>query len=345
MAETIFEVGEWKKKFTGFQEIPKGNEKVAYVFFQSNNNSKFLVTTEKRKIMAAELRMGKYDRIMTIYRGEFDHVIRKNVACEEDGHSFDLVLTFHYYIKNPEHIYLKQINQVGVELEKALFRMEFDLGRKFGFREGIRLEEALLDQIEERFHDLSYLTIRYEIQLTPDHVAQKILEREKAHEIAEHDSDLSTIEDKNKLENEYDLEQMRLEREKELAVLAAELNRLKVEGVGALFERFGANAGNLIDLANGDLTGAQMSEILNRNKKENLEALIELRNSGIMVDHVIESMIPSLMLDGKGASGGGSEYLKLGESYHGPETGTGKEGALENGFQWNDSDKEDGTVE
>lgn len=345
MADTIFEISELQKKFTGFQEIPKGNERIAYVFFQSKDNSRYLITTEKRKIMAAELRMGKYDRIMTIYRGEFESVIRKNIACAEEGHYFSLELNVHYYIKNPEYIYKEKINQVSAELEKALFRIEFDLGGSYGFRENFKLEERLLELMDMKFKALDYLSIRSEIKIIPDNIALKIIEREQAHEINEHDSDLSTIEDRNQMVNQYDLEQMRLEREKEIASLTAEVNRLKVEGIGALFERYGANAGNLMDLAKGDLSGTRMSEILNQNKKDNLHILMQMHENGIMVDRAIENMIPSLILDNHGIAESGIGKVDINGSSVEGESSEEKDGSPAGGFQWNDSDKEDGMVE
>ena len=68
MEDKIIEIREVEKRLTGFQEIPRGNAEVAYVFFQSKDNLKYAITTEKRKIMSAELRNGKYDRIMEIRR-------------------------------------------------------------------------------------------------------------------------------------------------------------------------------------------------------------------------------------------------------------------------------------
>ena len=59
MEEKIIEINELEKKVTGFVDIPRGNENTAYVFFQSKDNNKYIISTEKRKIMAAELRMGK----------------------------------------------------------------------------------------------------------------------------------------------------------------------------------------------------------------------------------------------------------------------------------------------
>ena len=68
MENKIVEIREIEKRWTGFQDIPRGDVENAYVFFQSKDNSKYTITTEKRKSISAELRNGKYDRIMKIRR-------------------------------------------------------------------------------------------------------------------------------------------------------------------------------------------------------------------------------------------------------------------------------------
>ena len=64
MDNKIIKIRELEKKLTKFQEIPRGNAETAYVFFQSKDNSKYAITTEKKKIMSSQLKNGKYDRIM-----------------------------------------------------------------------------------------------------------------------------------------------------------------------------------------------------------------------------------------------------------------------------------------
>ena len=72
MDNKIIKIRELEKKLTKFQEIPRGNAETAYVFFQSKDNSKYAITTEKKKIMSSQLKNGKYDRIMEIQRGWFE---------------------------------------------------------------------------------------------------------------------------------------------------------------------------------------------------------------------------------------------------------------------------------
>ena len=108
MDNKIIKIRELEKKLTKFQEIPRGNAETAYVFFQSKDNSKYAITTEKKKIMSSQLKNGKYDRIMEIQRGWFEKKIHKEIPCQEKGHHFTLELTVEYYISDPEYIYLNR---------------------------------------------------------------------------------------------------------------------------------------------------------------------------------------------------------------------------------------------
>ena len=158
MEEKIVKVRELEKKITGFQEIPRGNVDVAYVFFQSKDNSKYTITTEKKKIMSAELRIGKYDRIMEIKRGKFEERIYKQIPCKENGHYFTADLKVECYVKNPEYIYLNQTYELSTELKRCFSGMEIDLGETYGYREQAALVKDLKMLVEDRLSMLSYLS-------------------------------------------------------------------------------------------------------------------------------------------------------------------------------------------
>lgn len=124
MGEKIIEISELEKTLTGFQRIPKGDVNTAYVFFQSKDNTKYIISTERKKVMTAELRLGKYDRIMTIHRGEFTEKFQREIACKENGHSFLASVDLRYFITDPQTIYLNRIHDISGEISVCLSAVE-----------------------------------------------------------------------------------------------------------------------------------------------------------------------------------------------------------------------------
>lgn len=327
MNETIIEINELEKKMTGFIEIPRGNETTAYVFFQSKDNNKYLISTEKRKIMAAELRMGKYDRIMTIRRGEFTDTIKKEIACKEQEHDFFVDIYLTYYLTNPEVVYLKQIYNLTNELEKCLAGIEFELSGNYSFLAQAELRKNLHQLIKEKLNSLSYLKCSFQIKIDVDDSVKEIISRRREHEVKKADENLSAIEKKIELENNYELEQMRQDNEKQL-------KSIKINYLGELLQKYGSNAGNLISHVDGEITGTQLSEIINRTTRENREDLIstiiKLNSEGILSkDIAAQSSVSALGIESTGMLQLSTNEDEIEESIE-----------AHNKFKWADTDGE-----
>ena len=347
MNETIVEITELQKKLTGFTDIPKGNLEIAYVFFQSKDNKKFVITTEKKKIMAAELRIGKYDRIMTIHRGEFQASFQEKVYCEEEGHWFQACLDVTYYIKEPEYIFKNQVYKLKPLLAKGFSYAVSEVRGQYGFRESAKLEDKLNEEIVKNYETLKFLSITYRLHIETDDTAKTIIDRERIHEIKETEADLTAIESKAELTNSYDLEQLRLENEKETARLKLELNKIHVSGLRELIDTYGNSAGDFLSYANGELNGENLSEKLiqrdNESKEQSFRKIMELYEKGIISDSMMEKIIVPLLSDGnKPLLQAKSEVTDEKQAEPGKTTG---ENSKTHDFSWNTMDEGDGAVE
>lgn len=284
MEDKIIEIREVEKRWTGFQEIPRGNAEVAYVFFQSKNNLKYAITTEKRKIMSAELRNGKYDRIMEIRRGWFEKKLYKKISCLEDGHFFTVELNVEYYISDPEYIYLNRTYSVSAELDRALSSIESDLGNEYNFTKQAELSKAVKMLVETKLSSLSYLEYSFRIQIDVDDGARELIDRQIRHEVTVDRIDKDAYEEQLRARNAEDLKQ------------------LKIDSFGRLMSQYGANTGNLISHVDGEMTGKELSEILKSDKKEqmelNFEMLMRLYKEGIIdetkMGGVLEKILPGI---------------------------------------------------
>lgn len=268
MEDKIIEIREVEKKLTGFQEIPRGNAERAYVFFQSKDDSKYTITTEKRKIMSAELRNGKYDRIMEIQRGWFEKKFKKIIECEEDGHFFTVELDVRYYVSDPEYIYLNRTYSLSAELNRVLSSIEGDLGHEYSFSKQTELLKAIRLLVETKLKTLSYLEYSLEFLINVDEGAKELLDSQRKHEIAVDRIDKEALEEQLRTRNAEDLKQM------------------KMDSLGKYMSEYGANAGNLISHVDGEMSGRELSEILKSDKKEqtemNFEMLMRLYKEGII---------------------------------------------------------------
>ncbi len=343
MEEKIIEISELQKRIGGFQEIPKGNEETGYVFFQSKNDMKFAVATEKKKLMAAELRMGKYDRIMKISRGRFYKVIKKNIACKEMGHWFKVEVRANYYIEDVAYIYLNKTYEVGAEIEKALARLEFELGEEFGFREKFQLKKALTEAVDSCVQKLKYLDIRYDVDIWVDETAEEIIKNELTHEINRSKDDLDAIESMAKQENNFEIRQAHLEQEEMISRKQGEIQQEKVNRLGKIFKEYGSNAGRLLDLSEGKISGESMTRDLNQDKRANIELLMQMYQNGLPVEDLVKGMVSNMMLDNREVREALPERLESGLERS--DAWDGAEGEDEKAlFQWSTTDKGDETI-
>lgn len=284
MEDKIIEIREVEKRLTGFQEIPRGNAEVAYVFFQSKDNLKYAITTEKRKIMSAELRNGKYDRIMEIRRGWFDKKLYKKISCLQEGHFFTVELNVEYYISDPEYIYLNRTYSISAELDRALSNIEGDLGNEYSFTKQAELSKAVRMLVETKLRSLSYLEYSFGLRIDVDDGARELIDRQIRYEV--------TVDEIGKQAHE---EQLRVRN-------AEDLKQLKMDSLGRFMSQYGTNAGNLISHVDGEMSGRELSEILKSDKKEqaemNFEMLMRLYKEGIIdetnMGGVLEKILPGI---------------------------------------------------
>lgn len=342
MENEIVEIKELEKKLTGFVDVPKGDVSTAYVFFQSKDNNKYAVSTEERKIMSAQLRIGKYDRIMTIHRGEFKLSVHKQVACEEAGHYFEADIEVGYYIADPEIIYKSRNYHISEQIENSLSEVEFEIGQKYGFREQAECKKGMYDLITEKLKKLSFLKCTVQLKIDVDENAKTIIQREHSHEYTSIDEDLSAVEKQTKMINDSELEQLELEHQKKKAELEAELQTMKMDQIGNMIRKYGVNAGNMIDHVNGNMTGRELTQAIERTLRENRDAQYNIISksygdgmiSGETAEDAITSMIGTD--DKKNLSGLLEARPEEEESGQEPE---------KRAFQWNDADGEDDTLE
>lgn len=342
MENEIVEVKDLEKTFLGFADIPKGDANTAYVFFQSKDNSKYAISTEKRKIMSAQLRVGKYDRIMTIHCGEFKVSVKKEIACEEAGHSFFADIEVRYFIQDPEMVYKSQNYHISEQIENRLSEVEFELGQRYGFRDQAGLKKEMYGLITEKLRKISFLRCTIQLGLDVDENARTIIQREHSHEYSSINEDLSAVERQTKMMNESELKQMQLEQEKRTAALEAELQTMKMDQIGNMIKKFGVNAGNMIDHVNGNMSGKELSQAIERtlreNRNEQYNIISKSYGDGMISGETAEDAISSMIGtdERKNLSGFLEEKQVEEDSEQKPEKGA---------FQWNDADGEDDALE
>lgn len=284
MEDNIIRVRELEKRLGRFQDIPRGNVETAYVFFQSEDNTKYSITTENRKIMSAELRDGKYDKIMEIQRGWFSKSVYIEISCKEAGHLFKAKLDVGYYISDPEYIYLNRTYSISAELGRVLSSIEGDLGNKYSYTEKAKLSREMRLLIEKKLEKLPYLKYSIGLRMDVDEGARNLLDRQIKHEIAVDRLDKEAIEERLRTQN------------------AEELRQMKMDQMERYINRFGANAGNLISHVDGELSGRELSEIMKADRRQqtetNFEMLMRLYKEGIINDvnvgEVVGKMLPGI---------------------------------------------------
>lgn len=275
MDNKIIKIRELEKKLTKFQEIPRGNAETAYVFFQSKDNSKYAITTEKKKIMSSQLKNGKYDRIMEIQRGWFEKKIHKEIPCQEKGHHFTLELTVEYYISDPEYIYLNRNYSMSAELDRLLSCIEGELLNQYSYTNQADLTKNIRPLIDKKLRGLPYLEYSFDYKIGLDEGSKDLLNNQMQHEIK-----IDKI-------NKESYEELLKSKDKD------ELNRTKMDSLGNLIKTYGANAGDMISHVNGEISGKDLSTILKADKNEQIE-----RNFGFLMKLYKEGLIDETKMSG-----------------------------------------------
>lgn len=316
MENKIVEIREIEKRWTGFQDIPRGDVENAYVFFQSKDNSKYTITTEKRKIMSAELRNGKYDRIMKIRRGWFDKKIYKVISCLEDGHFFIVDLNVEYYISDPEYIYQNRTYSVEVELERMLAGIEDILGDTYSFTKQSELSRDIRPLIMTKLCALPYLMYSVGLHIDVDENARELIASQRRHEVTMDRLDKEALAEQIRTRNMEDLKQM------------------KMDSMGRYMSQYGANAGYLLSHVEGEMSGSELSQILKADKKEQTEMTFEmimrLYKEGILdemnLGGVLEKILPGI-----------EQSTASGRIETSGDTSDKDEYEMHTSFQWKDS--------
>lgn len=342
MADSIVEVEALQKTFMNFTRFPQGDRTVAYVFFQSKDNKQYVVSTETHKVMAAQLRIGKYDRIMKIRRGDFHETVYKEILCSEDGHHFNVTFDITYYVGDPSYIYKNKVYQVEAELRKCLMDMEDDLGKSYSYRDRGGIRKALKEYANKAFETLKFLKIYFEFDVRADEAAEQILKVEREHEITLTKKDSKAVEDQRDIENQSDLEQLKLTRQGENERINIELKNMKAEAIGALLNQYGNNAGYIISQIDGELSGTELADKMNLSesqlRQERFNMAMQLFKEGVISETVIERMVPRILMSRlEDAEGRGEEQNRSSDEKHGKEK-------KPEAFQWNDG-QEDDTIE
>lgn len=350
MENSIVEIMEIQKTLMRFTDIPKGSVETAYVFFQSKDGSKFLITTEKKKIMAAELRSGKYDRIMKISRGHFLKNVRKEIPCKESRRYFLIDVSLDYYVKDPEYIYRNSLHQVGPILERSLGSMEFDLGDKYSFQDMPRMKQAIQEWLSVKLKKLTWLDLDYKLSVDVDKTAKELLERMDKNDVIRQQQDLAAIEEKEKIENDSELEQMQLERKKAVDFIQAEIEKAKIQRTGEILKQYGINGGNMLSYANGEISGTElakrMADSRRQERQDMLDMLLQLHDKGLSTEALSSVVANSLF---SSAQLGNEEPVKLEDrnevklEVHEQKV-EGDEPVVDS-FHWNDAKNEGDTIE
>lgn len=199
------------------------------------------------------------------------------------------------------------------------------------------MKKELDQHVKNSLSSLPYLKCTFQLNVDVDESAITIIKRIQEHEITKTEADLSTIEEMTDLDNKHQLEQTKLDYERSIAELQAQIESLKVGHLGDLIRQYGANAGNMIDHVSGKLTGAALAESINKTTKENrdnmIDTIIRLKNENIInSDTAANASVAALGLGTVGML----------------ETKNSKEEEAQQEqerFKWNSSNTQDGDIE
>ena len=159
---------------------------------------------------------------------------------------------------------------------------------------------------------------------------------ERKHEISRNQMDITAIEEQIKAENHFEAERNRLEYEKVIARERAEVQQIQVDSVGKLLQQYGSNAGNLLGHVNGEVSGRELSQILQADKKEqietNVEMLLKLYREGIIDETNMNRMLTNVLPGGDMTVSG-----RIEEKQENQDQNSEYEDAEPGAFRWKDS--------
>lgn len=343
--KSVMEIQDYKIPRLGFKEPPTAASDIDYILYQSKNIKKYMVITEKKKALAAEIRIGKYDKLVKVNLGLYEDTIHKTVFCEEGTHEFYVDIRVGCKITDSEYVFCKNINDVLAVIRQSFDDLEYIFNNKYDFRDKSRFSQELKGYIDDKLNALTFLRVEYSYAIKLDAAAEKIIEREKQHEFIVTDKDLTAAEDNIEITNSYDLKDIEAQRQKELERKKTEILEQKAAFIGQMRALYGDNAGNIISYAEGDLKAKDLSDILRNEKIENIQMtfdiMMKLHNEGVLSDEVLEKFVPSLLNSGDNLLNMNSrEGLEVKKTK--PEKVSGKQTS---GFVWNDNSQEDEEIE
>lgn len=298
-SRTILKVENYK--FSILDSVPKPDDQIAYILYRDDKPiENILVITAQRPALSSKIRMGGFNRKMTISLADKQVSLNKWIADISGNYKFSVSINITYRIKDIAFVFKQNLWNTDVVLGNKAQELIDCTHKKYDIESQIELENELRRKLATYLMELTYL------EIVSSNVFVELDERAKA--IIE--SNLDTMANSIFLENEGErasieveqkanLEIKKLEAQKIIEEKRGALRKEQAKNINSLREEMGEDVVTFLAYANGEINSIEFDERMQRNRNNNMMArlsvLKQLADSGILSDHALENAAIKLL--------------------------------------------------
>lgn len=274
--------------------VPGDNECI--LLYQVGNGKKEnLLICNGEKYSSAMVRHGRYNRKVTFSLMDKKISLDRPMLMEGGEFCFDVTVKITAVLQDvKEYFFLEKINEEDI---RRLVRDAIkEQDERWSIREGLKAQNVLEESIEKKLKRYESIRFKiYEVRLTPDEAAAKMLKSNRDKAVGIHIS-----------QNEADEQIAKNEQTKRVHASEYELKMQKINEMGEFMKRFGCSGPVVDEYIQGNMTGKELYDHIVEAKTNDM-SMLNMAMSGDLItqEEAIEKLSEIL---------GNTKFLQLNDS-------------------------------
>lgn len=288
-------------KFSIFDSVPKPTADIAYILYREGRTiDNLLLITSQHPVLSSQIRSGKFNKKVTVSLAWREFDLTKEIADESGNYRFIVEIGIKYRIKDAVYVFQNNLTNIDSLINNKTYDIIQPFCKQYDFESQLDLEGALRKYAEKQFNLMHYLEIaEITINVDVDEQAKKII-----------DSNLNTMANSVLMQNQGDIESLKveqnkrikiqeLEAEKEIAEKKIALDLVKARGMNVIEEEIGDDLGIYLAYINGEINSVEFDERMRNSKNSamlsNLSTLRQLVELDVLSGQALEKAVIKLL--------------------------------------------------
>lgn len=289
-------------QFRVFDPLPLPDKDTAYILYREDGNpNKILVITSGKRVSAAEIRSGHYDRKAEISLAWRNFTLQKEIMDKSHSFLFTITVKLRYRITDCVYVFQSKQHHIEQLLRNLVLNKINSCHGHSAITYRIELENYLMNIITEGLQDMPFLvTEELSVKAELDERGSAVLQAERDAVKNKTIDDLENEREIEKIQRQKEVEEKRLKAQEDLK---AKKDTLDIERAKRDKELMDTLKEGRTDYAafkalnNGEISYLEYGEINRRNRKAAMMDGLEVLREAADIDALSDKTLQKLSLD------------------------------------------------